>query len=272
LSSSVWNSSEHITAVDLNNNIIRTRRLQDDDYCVMDEHEFRIAIATAPTLATNATRIDICVPSLSINASLLRPTNTSLLGNASLPNQTFQGINIKFKNLDIRCNQTVSSSRCILNAQNLSRHFYIERSNVVFRNFIFENGNGMKDTMKDGGSMFLNRSNVLLDRCQFKENMGGDGGAIYSLSTNITMIGGSDTDPTLFENNVGKFFYGGAIVSTIGQLYGGVSGSKSSSILATNGFFVFRNNTVGAVRCRVVYCSVSKNMLEDNLTLCSFYY
>lgn len=225
-------SSNHITTsfreLDLFNmeknngiswDIIYGRELQ--DFCVFTEAQLRDKISLAPTTSPTPFRIDICVSTMNINASV--------------PNPTFQGINIIRKNLDIRCKST--TPRCILDAQYLSRHFYIDESTVVFRGIIFQNGNGRKDavTKKKGGSLLVYLSFIFLENCEFKNNIGSDGGAITSIASELTFDSGAVTDLTLFQNNT-AFFYGGAIYA------------YNDSLIATkSGSIVFRNNSAGNV-------------------------
>jgi predicted outer membrane repeat protein len=200
----------------ITNHLQQRRSLQ--DFCVNDEIEFRNAIANAPNVSP-MTRIDICVPSMNIDGRI--------------PDISYQGIGIQFKNLDIRCNTT--TPKCILNAQNLSRHFYFNQSTVVFRGMIFQNGNGHTDIVKTraGGSLLVNNSMISFDRCQFRNNIGTEGGAIRAESSNVTFLGGNVTHPTLFENNLGTI--GGGAISAVGF---------TPTITAVDGYIVFRNNSV----------------------------
>jgi predicted outer membrane repeat protein len=200
--------------------ITRRRKLQ--DFCVTTEPELRMSISVAPNFVP--TRIDICTPTMLIDAS----------GN----NPIYQGINIQNTNLDIRCNTT--TPRCILDAQGRSRHFYASQTTVTFRDIVFLNGNSNSNSStKQGGSIWaVQQSNLIFERCQFRNNIAGTrGGAIYSDSSNLTFVGGNVTDPTLFESNTCPES-GGAIYAR----------GRNPNITAINGSFVFRNNTAGEVR------------------------
>jgi hypothetical protein len=214
------------TMSDMNDNILTTdlqKRRSLQSFCVNDEIEFRTAIANAPNFSPT-TRIDICVPIMNIDGSI--------------PDIVYQGIGIIFKNLDIRCN--TSTPKCVLNAQDLSRHFYVNQSTVVFRKIIFQSGNGRKDVIyKKGGALLVNNSIVSFDTCQFRNSIGTDGGAIRAETSTVTFFGGNITHPTLFEHNYGTSTAGGAI-SIAGW---------NPTVTAVAGYFVFRNNSItGSVR------------------------
>lgn len=199
--------------------IIKRRKLQ--DFCVKTGAQLCSAISSAPNFIS--TRIDICISTINMNASCFI-------------NPPYKGINVLSKNLDIRCNTTTLS--CIVDAQGLSRHFYVSQSTIKFREIIFQNGNGQKDIPKqrDGGSLLLYKSTILFDMCQFKNNIGSDGGAVSSISSTMTFIGGSISNPTLFENNTAS--YAGGAIYAVGV---------NTTITATIGNFVFRNNSAGIV-------------------------
>jgi predicted outer membrane repeat protein len=213
-----------VLSIDPDNKIAMdiTRRRLVQDYCVTAEPQLRLSISAAPNYVP--TRIDICTPTMTIDASSGDPI--------------YQGINIQNKNLDIRCNTT--TPRCILDAQGRSRHFYANQTTVTFRDIVFLNGNSNADFWNTrGGSIWaVQQSNLLFERCQFRNNTAGSsGGAINSDSSNLTFVGGNATDPTLFESNT-CLSHGGAIHAK----------GRNPTITATNGYFVFRNNTAGEVR------------------------
>jgi hypothetical protein len=83
--------------------------------------------------------------------------------NASQPNPSFfnlQGIFINRKLLDIHCNiNNMTTNKCIMDAQSMSRFFILYRSQVSFYNIVFMNGNGMKDTIyPSGGAFYVEKS------------------------------------------------------------------------------------------------------------------
>jgi hypothetical protein len=83
-----------------------------------------------------------------------------------------------------------------------------------------------------------------LERCQFKHNTGNIGGTICSDSSHLTLYCGNITNPTLFENNIAT--YGGGAIRERGI---------NHTIIATDGYFVYRNNSVGEVRYVIEFVS-----------------
>jgi hypothetical protein len=239
-----FNSNMAVTNDAMSNHLQQRRSLQ--DFCVNDETEVLTSIANAPNFSSSTTRIDICVPSINMNASI--------------PFIFYPGIGIQFKNLEIRCNATTPS--CVLNAQDWSRHFYVRDSYVIFRNIIFQSGNSLIKAgifSQKGGALLLNNSTVLFDSCQFKNNIGSEGGAIRVESSDVTFLGGTVTHPTLFENNLGTI--GGGAIS------GAISGAGFiPTITAVNGSFVFRNNSVTTREVSLIEAFVSEGQYIQRLT------
>jgi predicted outer membrane repeat protein len=232
------------TAVSDNNTLTAHRMLErrylQEDICVTTEIELRHAIWNAVDFIP--TRIDICVPILYIAASIADPI--------------YQGINIQNKNLDIRCRDS-STTHCIIDAQGLSRHFYAISSTLSFRSIRFFNGNGRKDEVNKrvGGSLWLQQSKVTFEQCQFINNYGSEGGAFYMSYSAVTILTGPTIDDaTLFENNK-AFSYGGAIAGI------------SSSITATVGSFIFRNN-YGGLNVRQSLRNIERLDLLRNIHPC----
>jgi hypothetical protein len=119
---------------------------------------------------------------------------------ASTPNPTFsnlQGILIERKKIHFHCNisrskndddnnNDTSSSSCILDAQHLSRHFLVVRSQVSFHKIIFMNGNSNKDIIySNGGVLFVSRATIVFTDCKFINNTATEGGGMILFNSTI---------------------------------------------------------------------------------------
>jgi hypothetical protein len=146
--------------------------------CVTSETQFIEAIDRSPDRSITTTRIDLCVSTINLN------TLGKIKKSKNSKSFYHHGIAVVNKNLDIRCNCTMSF--CTLNAQMLSRHLYISNSTVTIQNVIFENGQTtqLKKTRpmnSNGAALALTQSMVTLERCIFRRNTAHyTGGAIIA--------------------------------------------------------------------------------------------
>jgi predicted outer membrane repeat protein len=240
--------------------------------CVRNQTELEKAINDA--IDYNVTRIDVCLAS--------SPQNIMKMDARSFGKANYTGINIVRKNLEIYCHldleatsvgtapfllspSSSSSSRCILDAQYLSRHFYIYDSTV----FIFQNGFSKMNSpnQTDGGAFLFEFSNITYQACSFLNNRGDDGGAIASYYSDITFVQDKDDNDEeeaanstiiLFLNNTAMGTYGGAIYCCAAiycydnpisspSLIRTISFDTNYSSSRSNPTMIFRQNTAGNV-------------------------
>lgn len=99
-------------------------------------------------------------------------------------------------NKKIRFNCALSQpEQCLLDAQSVSRHFYVSNSSLSFDQIKFINGKGKPDNFfdgvfyPDGGSFFIVSSSVQMKDCAFNRNnatIDGFRGALF-VSRNSTL-------------------------------------------------------------------------------------
>jgi hypothetical protein len=162
--------------------------------CVMTDTQFIAAINQSPNRSHTMTRIDLCVSTINLNA-------LGKFKKGQTPQHFYHhGIAVVNKNLDIRCNCTVSY--CTLNAQGLSRHLYISNSTVIIRNVIFQNGRTTQvapthPMNSNGAALALTQSMVTLERCIFRQNTAHYAGGAIIAQNRTTLL----MHNTTFQSN-----------------------------------------------------------------------
>jgi hypothetical protein len=147
--------------------------------CVSDEIGLRTAIRNAPNYSSTPTNIELCAKYTAINV------NTS------------SEINLKNKFVNFQCILPDVRDKCIIDAQQLSRHFIIIDSTISFNRIVFANGNVMRERINDGASLYVEKSTLVLNHCDFFGGVGSSGGAIFLIFSSITL---QDVN---FKNNTG---------------------------------------------------------------------
>lgn len=118
-----------------------------------------------------------------------------------------------------------TTGKCIIDAQQGSRHFYLKNTKASFDGFIFMNGN-VKDNFYDkGASLWVeDLSTVKINDCDFIDGVARAGGTIYAVFSTIQM-----TNVNL-KNNLG-----------------GAINSRNSKITLINGLLTNNSNDVSYI-------------------------
>jgi predicted outer membrane repeat protein len=158
------------------------------------------------------------------------------------------GINVEDKLLYIHCNVAMTmTDRCILDAQHLSRHFYLNDATMSFYDIEFVNGNANQDVYyNSGGALYVELSDVEMVNCAFTNNAAKYGGGIAMFDASIAMKNPNHKDIPIRNNTVPN---NGGFLSAFGSNitiqehrfirnradYGGVFAIYSSSNLTIEG-------------------------------------
>jgi hypothetical protein len=223
--------------------------------CVHDEFQLSQAIENASNFLL--TFIDICVQYITMNASTIDSQTQS------------HGIPILNKTLEFHCIMNATNTtdeKCVFDAQQLSRHFYISNSNVSFHGIEFRNGTTdpwpfvFESKNISGGSLFIELSTIFTIDCNFKQNSAGRGGAIdltqsyhhmtrchfvqnYAINTDPYSLGGAIQ---LRYSNIyligGNSPFNATIMEDNRASEGGVMFAVGSNITMMEGYFIIRNN------------------------------
>lgn len=177
------------------------RLLRENSLCVSSPDDLGSAIddlkgfSPSPGIQQPLKTIDIIADTLKINGT--NPIN-----------RRFGYINITNQTVLINC--AIVGGGCKINAQNLSRHFYIINSNVTFQGIQFLNGysnntiitktnnrNISTEYGGGGGSMYIESSVIQFIQCEFINNTAviGGGGGISAYNSTVQFVNGT------FEGN-----------------------------------------------------------------------
>lgn len=160
--------------------------------CVTDEAELQASVRNIPNNSLTLTTIEICANYISLNVN--QP-------NGSI---RYSGINLINKLVHFQCTLHNASERCIIDAQQGSRHFYILNTTASFNRIVFKNGNVTEERFNSGESFWINLSTIQVSECSFIGGTSVAGGAIYVHGSTIDLYNSN------FLNNTAK--NGGGLV------------------------------------------------------------
>lgn len=214
-----------------NNNILKIRKEDDLENRIIESSTSVINYSTQSVKDStlNFTHLDNIIQKSS-NELLLKD---NILMDSSEQNFYEGGIELDKDDF------TIDGQGHIINANELSRIFYVTGKNITLKNIIFKNGKYFKNILDDenfGGGAILTLHNTSLNiiNCEFiNNNSRTSGGAIYSKDelkiiknskflNNLSQDNGGAINSPIelnisdshFENNVSKNGHGGAIHST----------------------------------------------------------
>jgi predicted outer membrane repeat protein len=210
------------------------------------------------------------------------------------------------KTLEFHCHLNATNTtdeKCVFDAQQLARHFFISNSNVTFHGIEFRNGTtdqklstpsptpsltptpspSSQNTI--GGSLFIEFSTIVTIDCNFIRNSADTGGAIYLSQsqhhlTRCHFVQNYGINPYPYSEGGAIYLYDSNIYLTGGNSpsnatimednrahYGGVMRAVYSDITMMEGYFMIRNNHATGVSrsiCTTLFLLFHQQMLLYN--------
>lgn len=186
--------------------------------CVTDETGLRSSVLNIPNNSMTLTTIELCAKYIAINVN--QPSGMA----------RYSGINLIDKFVRFQCTLGNPREKCVIDAQQRSRHFYLMNSTASFNGITFKNGNALNEFFSSGGSFFIEfLSMVKINDCDFIGCAASAGGAMFTRFSTIQMANVS------FKNNIGGAIQSGysSLVTIINGLLTNNSNNVSYIILSS---------------------------------------
>lgn len=215
--------------------------------CVRNQNELEITIKNSPDYSIKPTNINLCKEYMNLDAS----ASNNITGE--------HGIHVINKFINFRCAIKRSNRKCIIDARQKSRHLVIINSTLIFNRITFRNGKEerVNKTMAWGGSLLINTSNIVINNCDFVNNIVNDvgdyayGGAVGCNDCNMKLV-----NVNMINNSA---FVGGAFNSL------GNNVQMSNVTFINNSAFFVRmyNNIFQLYHCRFICLKKKKHPIDN---------